>query len=96
MSAMKRVSIAERKQFRICKMQKHKITKKQNTKMQKGAKSIFLIDKENAHILQRKTKKANRKSGLYIVRKCAENIPQKVKWDTPNGKMGHPKWRNGT
>ena len=19
-----------------------------------------------------------------------------VKWDTPNGEMGHPKWRNGT
>ena len=46
---MKLVSIAERKQFRICKMQKHKITK-----MQKSAKSIFPIDKENAHILQRK------------------------------------------
>ena len=60
--------------------------------MQKGAKSIFLIDKENAHILLRKTKKANRKSGLYIVRKCAENIPQMVKWDIPNGEMGHPKW----
>ena len=25
-----------------------------NAKMQKGAKSIFLIDKENAYILQRK------------------------------------------
>ena len=84
---MKLVSIAERKQFRICKMQKHK-----NAKMQKGAKSIFQIYKENAHILQRKTKKVNRKSGLYIVRKCAENIPQKVKWDIPNGKMGYPKW----
>lgn len=29
------------------------------------------------------------KIGLYIVRKCAENIPQKVKWDTPNGGLGH-------
>ena len=29
---------------------------------------------------------------LYIVRKCAENIPQMVKWDTPKGKMGYPKW----
>ena len=63
--------------------------------MQKGAKSIFLIDKENAHILQRKTKKANPFIGLYIVRKCAENIPQKLKWDIPNGEMGYPKWRNG-
>ena len=29
---------------------------------------------------------------LYIVGKCAEKTPQMVKWDTPNGKMGHPKW----
>ena len=36
------------------------------------------------------------KIGLYIVRKCAENIPQKAKWDTPNGEMGYPKWQNGT
>ena len=95
---MKLVSIAERKQFRICKMQKRKNTKMQNykiTKLQKGAKSIFPIDKENAYILQRKTKKANRKSGLYIVRKCAENIPQKVKWDTIKGEMGHNKSRFG-
>ena len=35
------------------------------------------------------------KIGLYIVRKCTENIPQKVKWDIPNGKMGYPKWQNG-
>ena len=99
---MKRVSIAERKQFRICKMQKHKITKTQNyknAKMQKGAKSIFPIDKENAYILQRKTKKANRKSGLYIVRNVPKIYPkrrngtsQKAKWDTPNGEMGYPKW----
>jgi hypothetical protein len=38
--------IAERKQFRICKMQKRKITKTQKCK--KGAISIFPIDKENA------------------------------------------------
>ena len=31
------------------------------------------------------------KIGLYIVRKCAENIPQKAKWDTPNDEMGYPK-----
>ena len=35
------------------------------------------------------------KIGLYIVRKCAENIPQMAKWDTPNDEMGHPKRRNG-
>ena len=47
-------------------------------------------------LLQRKTKMGNRASGLYVVRKCAENIPQKVKWDTPKGEMGYPKRRNGT
>ena len=31
------------------------------------------------------------KIGLYIVRKCAENIPQKVKWDIPNGVLGYEK-----
>ena len=36
------------------------------------------------------------KIGLYIVRKCAENIPQKAKWDTPKGEMGYPKRQNGT
>ena len=49
----------------------------------------------NTQTFATKTKKTNRKSGLYIVRKCAENIPQMVKWDTPNGEMGHPKWQNG-
>ena len=70
--------------------------------MQKGAKSIFPIDKENAHILQRKTKKANRKSGCTlcanvpkIYPKRENGIPQMGKWDTPNGEMGHPKWQNG-
>ena len=32
--------------------------------MQKGAKSILPIDKENTHILQRKTNMVNHKSGL--------------------------------
>ena len=50
----------------------------------------------NTQTFATKTKKTNRKSGLYIVRKCAENIPQMAKWDIPNGKMGHPKWQNGT
>ena len=64
--------------------------------MQKGAKSIFQIDKENAqHIFCSENEDGKPKIGLYIVRKCAENIPQKVKWDTPNGKMGYPKWQNG-
>ena len=52
-------------------------------------------ERKNTNFGSEKTKKSNRASGLYIVRKCAENIPQKVKWDTPNGKMGHSKWRNG-
>ena len=67
--------------------------------MQKGAKSIFQIEKENAHILQRKTKKTNRKSGCTlcanvpkIYPKWQNGISQMVKWDTPNGEMGHPKW----
>lgn len=50
----------------------------------------------NIQTFAAKTKKTNRKSGLCVVYKCAENIPQKAKWDTPKGKMGHPKWRNGT
>ena len=84
---MKRVSIAERKQFRICKMQKHKITKMQkrkNAKTQKGAKSIFPIDKET-HIFCSENEDGKPKIGLYIVRKCAENIPQKAKWDIIKG-----------
>ena len=50
----------------------------------------------NTQTFATKTKKTNRKSGLYIVRKCAENIPQmgngipqKVKWDTPNVVLGY-------
>jgi hypothetical protein len=77
-SARKLVSIAERKQFRICKMQKrknaklqkHKITKTQKCK--KGAKSIFLIDKENAYILQRKIeegKSVHRGFALWVCSK---------------------------
>ena len=66
-----------------------------NANTQKGAKSIFPIDKET-HIFFSENEDGKPKIGLYIVRKCAENIPQKVKWDIPNGKMGYPKWRNGT
>ena len=73
---MKLVSIAERKQFRICKMQKHK-----NAKMQKGAKSIFQIYKENAHILQRKRRRQTENRGCTL---CA-NVP-KI----------YPKRQNGT
>jgi hypothetical protein len=80
---MKLVSIAERKQFRICKMQKHKITK-----MQKGAKSIFLIDKENAYILQRKRRWQTENRAVHCAQMCRKY--------TPKGKMGHPKWQNGT
>ena len=53
-------------------------------------------ERKNTNFGSEKTKKPNRASGLYVVRKCAENIPQKVKWDTPNGKMGYPKRQNGT
>ena len=89
---MKFVSIAERKQFRICKTQKHKNAKTQKCK--KVLNQFSQLTKKSAYFAA-KSKKANRKSGLYIVRKCAENIPLKAKWDTPNGEMGHPKRRNG-
>ena len=96
---MKLVSIAERKQFRICKMQKHKITKMQNykntktqnyknAKMQKGAKSIFQIDKENAYILQRKIEEGK---SVHRAVHCAQ-MCQKY---TPKVELGHPKWQNG-
>ena len=84
---MKLVSIAERKQFRICKMQKHKITKTQKckiTKMQKGAKSIFLIDKENAYILQRKRRWQTENRAVHCAQMCRKY--------TPKGEMGYPKW----
>ena len=49
--------------------------------------------KERKHIyFAAKNEDGKPKIGLYIVRKCAENIPQMVKWDIPNGEMGHPKW----
>ena len=84
---MKLVSIAERKQFRICKTQKCKITKMQNyknAKMQKGAKSIFLIDKENAYILQRKRRWQTENRAVHCAQMCRKY--------TPKGKMGYPKW----
>ena len=75
--------------------------------MQKGAQSIFQIDKENAHILQRKNEEGKPKIGaVYCAQMCRKYTPngemgypkwqngtsQMVKWDTPNGEMGHPKW----
>ena len=67
---MKLVSIAERKQFRICK----------NTKMQKGAKSIFPIDKENAHILQRKTKVGSPGIGAALPLHSPSAMGRQKKW----------------
>ena len=106
---MKRVSLAERKQFRICKMQKHKITKTQNyknAKMQKGAKSIFPIDKENAYILLRKRRWKTENRAVHCAQMCRKytpkgemgypkwqnGIPQMAKWDISKGEMGYPKW----
>ena len=52
--------------------------------MQKGAKSIFQIDKENAHILQRKNEEGKPKIGaVYCAQMCRKY--------TPNGEMGYPK-----
>jgi hypothetical protein len=86
---MKLVSIAERKQFRICKMQKRK-----NTKLQKCKKVLnqFSQFTKKTHIFCSENEDGKPKIGLYIVHKCAENIPQKAKWDIPNGKMGYPNW----
>ena len=63
--------------------QKHKITK-----MQKGAKSIFLIDKENAYILQRKRRWQTENRAVHYAQICRKY--------TPKGKMGHPKRQDGT
>ena len=71
-------------------MEHHQNCKNAKTqKCKKGAKSIFLIDKET-HIFCSENEDGKPKIGLYIVRKCAENIPQKVKWDNPNGKWDTP------
>ena len=77
--------------------------------MQKGAKSIFQIDKENAYIVQRKRRWQTENRAVHCAQMCRKytpngkmgypkwrnGIPQMVKWDIPNGKMGYPKWRNG-
>ena len=56
--------------------------------MQKGAKSIFLIDKENAYILQRKRRWQTENRAVHCAQMCRKY--------TPNGEMGYPKWQNGT
>ncbi len=54
-------------------------------------------ERKTHKLLQRKNEEAKSgTAGLCGVGKCAENIPQKGEWDTPNGKMGHPKKGNGT
>ena len=57
--------------------------------MQKGAKSIFQIDKENAYILQRKIEEGK---SVHRAVHCA----QMCRKYTPNGKMGHSKGGLGT
>ena len=52
--------------------------------MQKGAKSIFLIDKENAYILQRKRRWQTENRAVHCAQMCRKY--------TPKGKMGYPKW----
>ncbi|MBR5775865.1 MAG: hypothetical protein IKY42_06385 [Bacteroidaceae bacterium] len=60
MSAKKLVSIAERKQFRICKMQKHKNTKLQKHKNAKKVLNQFSQLTKKTHIFcSEKSKKAN-------------------------------------
>ena len=68
-----------------------------NAKTQKCKKVLnqFSQQTKKVHIFAAKNEDGKPKIGLYIVHKCAENIPQMVKWDTPNGQMGYPKWWNG-
>ena len=56
---------------------------------------FFKLTKKT-HILCSENEDVKPKIGLYIVHKCAENIPQMMKWDTPKGEMGYPNWQNGT
>ena len=55
--------------------QKHK-----NAKMQKCAKSIFQIDKENAHILQRKTKVGSPGIGAALPLHSPSAMGRQKKW----------------
>ena len=98
--------------FFVMSVQNYKNAKSQkckNAKTQKGAKSIFQIYKENAHILQRKRRRQTENRGCTLCAnvpkytpkgkmghpKWQNGIPQMVKWDTPKGKMGYPKRQNG-
>ena len=58
-------------------------------------KNMMNRKERNIQTFAAKNEEDKPKIGLYIVRKCAENIPQMAKWDTPNDEMGHPKRRNG-
>ena len=90
---MKLVSIAERKQFRICKMQKHKITKMKNyknAKLQKCKKVLnqFFQLTKKTHIFCGENEEGKPKIG-------AVHCAQMCRKYTPKGKMRHPKRRNG-
>ena len=77
--------------------------------MQKGAKSIFLMDKENAYILQRKRRWQTENRAVHCAQMCRKYTPkgkmgypkrengtsQMAKWDIPNGEMEHNKSRFG-
>jgi hypothetical protein len=68
----------------------------QNYKNAKKVLNQFFQLTKKTHIFCSENEDGKPKIGLYIVRKCAENIPQMAKWDTPNGEMGHNKRRFGT
>ena len=51
-----------------------------NAKMQKGAKSIFLIDKENAHILQRKIEERESDIGAMLPQHSPSAMGRQKKW----------------
>ncbi|MBR5481410.1 MAG: hypothetical protein IKU85_06950 [Bacteroidaceae bacterium] len=93
--------------FAFAKCKNTKLQNYKKAKIQKGAKSIFQIDKENAYILQRKIEEGKSvHRAVYCAQMCRKYTPkgemgypkrqngtsQMVKWDTPNGKMGYPKW----
>ena len=56
------------------------LQKYKNAKMQKGAKSIFPIDKENAHILQRKKKVGSPCIGAMLPQHSPSAMGRQKKW----------------
>ena len=75
---MKLVSIAERKQFRICKMQKRKITKTQKCK--KVLNHFFKLTKKTHIFCSEKSKKANPCIGAAPPQHSPSAMGRQKKW----------------